>query len=135
MNNKQLECHIETIPTPAGDIHLAFSVTNTGDQVIPLFYFRPFCDFGIKIMQGDEEMPVIQPMYDTGLQPTRISLGAGETTRIATPIHLCFDPDVGPAGSEDPTCWSIRHVPTAVVIEAQVNLGDEALLCRVGYTP
>lgn len=132
---EQLECQIELITTDAGDIHLAFLVRNTGEEKVSFMYFEPFCDFELEVRSGELGLPLIQPLYDTGIRPVRVTLAEGIVKRIETPIYIRFDPDVGPAGGDEPTRWSIRHVPMPVVIEARVRLGDETLFCRVDYSP
>lgn len=135
MSDVVLNCEVEIIPNNQGDIALSFKVNNPSEQIIEIQYFQPFTDFVLKAYSNQSELSVIQPSYDTGIQPTNVTLASGETTRIETPIYLRFDPNVPPSGGDTPTQWTLLHVPTPVLLKFSLQFdGVDVETCEAYFT-
>jgi len=136
MDKATLTCEIEAIPTTDGEITLAFNVRNPGNQPMNVQYFTPFTDFNLTAQAEDGEVQLIQPAYDTGVQPITITIDSGEIVRIDTPIQLRFDPNIDPSGGDVPTQWTLRHVPAPVILRATMHLnGATVKPCEVHFAP
>lgn len=118
-----LTCQIETTPA-GGEIALTFLLANPGNGVVTVDYMEPFLDFELRAFAADREVPIVQPMYDTGIAPATLTIGAGETARLPTPIRLRFGPAPESAEDDVPTVWTLDHAPVAVRLEAHVHLED-----------
>jgi hypothetical protein len=115
-------CDLELIPDATDhEIGLAFLVRNPGDSPLELRYFVPFIGFDLTVTADDGPVQVIQPAYDTGVQPRTESIRGGGAARLETPIKLRFDPQVGPAGGDIPTIWSMRHAPTPITVRVTLR--------------
>jgi hypothetical protein len=136
MTNYQLTCELDLIPRQS-EVGLGFNLQNVADKPITFRYFMPFADFELKAFTDeDQPIPIIQPAYDTGVQPVSVTVAAGETIRIETPIRLQFDPNMAPAGGDDPTLWTLQHAPTPVRLQVTMHLGElEVAPCETRWEP
>jgi hypothetical protein len=136
MNDVMLTCELEALSTFGGEIALSFHLRNPSDHPINIRYFKPFVGFDLSVYADDGQISIVQPAYDTGLQPISITLAAGETTQIDTPIRLRFDPNVKTSGGDVPTLWTLRHLPVPVLLRAIVQLsGATVTPCEVRFSP
>lgn len=135
MNDVTLNCEMETIPTADGAF-IAFNLRNPENKTTTVQYFSPFSDFDLRAIAADGEVPLIQPTYDTGVQPMTLTIPAYESVRIDTPIQLRFDPNIGPSGGDVPTQWTLRCMPAPVLLLVKVRLnGATVLPCEAHFTP
>jgi hypothetical protein len=131
-----LACTLQLVPTGGQEIGLAFELRNSGDRVVTAHSFTPFLDFVLTARADDGEIPIVQPGYDTGQQPIVMTIPAGESNRIATPIRLRFDPDVPPSGGDDPTIWTLQHAAVPVLLRATLSLeGATVSPCEARWVP
>jgi len=136
MKDATLSCEIEVIPTSGSEASLAFNVRNPGSQPLNVQYFTPFTNFNLTAQADDGEVQLIQPAYETGVQPMMLTIAAGETVRIETPIQLRFDPNIDPSGGNVPTQWTLRHVPAPVLLQVTMQLnGANVEPCKVRFVP
>jgi len=133
---ESLACSLHLSPAGAGETGLAFELRNTGDRPVTVQYFRPYVAFDLTARTDGTEIAIVQPAYDTGLQPVTVTIPAGESARIETPIRLRFDPDVPPSGGDVPTRWTLQHDPVPVVLRATPHLeGAPVGLCEARWVP
>jgi hypothetical protein len=136
MENKALHCEIKALAIGAGQITLAFQINNLNYKPVAVRYFTPFAAFELQVFAGGEKVPVVQPAYETGLQPVDAVIPAGGSIMISTPIRLRFDPQVGPSGGNNPLVWSLVHVQAPVLIRAVLHLAGLTLEpCEVPVEP
>jgi hypothetical protein len=128
-----LTCQIETAPAGAGEVGLAFLLHNPGNQSVTVEHMVPFLDFALRAFAGDDEVRIVQPMYDTGITPTTLTIEPGETARLPTPIRLRFGPAPESAADDVPTVWTLDRAPGPVRLEATVDLGGVAVGPCVGH--
>jgi len=130
-------CDLELTPDAANrEIGMAFQVHNPGDSPIELRYFVPFIGFELTVTADDGPVQVVQPMYDTGVQARVVSIPGGGAARVETPIRLRFDPQIGPAGGDIPTIWTMRHAPTPITIRATLRFPNLAIgPCERRFNP
>jgi len=136
MKNYQLMCELDLTPRQ-GEVGLGFKLQNVTDSPITVQYFMPFADFELRAFTDEgQPIPIIQPAYDTGVQPVTVTLAAGETIRLATPIRLQFDPNMAPSGGDDATLWTLQHSPTPVRLQVSMHLGElEIEPCEARWEP
>lgn len=136
MKDSTLACKLEASPINAEKFALSFSVSNSSPQPAAVEYFEPYLDFDLKAYADGGEVQLIQPAYDVGVRPVKATIAPGETLRIETTIRLRFDPDVGPSGGDDPTLWTLRHVPAPVLLRAAMRLGGATVApCETRLVP
>jgi hypothetical protein len=136
MKNTDLKCELDLTPAAGGDITLAFQVQNPTRHSVEIHFFRPFVGFELTVKAADGPIPLIQPAYDVPVQPQTLTLAPGATTRIDTPIHLRFDPQVPPSGGDVPTRWSLAHAPVPIQVQATLQLtGAEVAPCEARFDP
>jgi hypothetical protein len=131
-----LTCQIEAMPAGGGEVALAFLLANPGDGPVTIDYMAPFLDFELRAFAADAEVRIVQPMYDTGITPATLTIGAGEKARLATPIRLRFGPAPESAADDVPTVWTLDRPPSAVRLEATVHLeGVSVGSCQTRLEP
>lgn len=131
-----LACTLQLVPAGGREIGLAFELRNPGARAVTAQYFNPFLDFALTAHADDGEIPIVQPGYDTGQQPIAVTIPAGESIRIETPIRLRFDPDVPPSGGNVPTVWTLQHTPVPVLLRATLSLeGVTVGPCEARWVP
>lgn len=136
VNGAMLTCTLELTPIGPGGTGLAFLVTNPSQAPVEVHYFIPFIEFELSVETGGVQIPLIQPAYDTGVQPVRRVIAQGETIRIETPIKLVFDPDAPPYGGVIPTHWVLKHAPVPVDLTVTLQLGGAvAAPCQAHWDP
>jgi hypothetical protein len=136
MKNYKLMCELDLTPRQS-EAGMGFKLQNIADSPITVQYFMPFADFELRAFTDEgQPIPVIQPAYDTGVQPVSVTLAAGETIRLETPIRLQFDPNMAPSGGDDPTLWTLQHAPTPVRLQVTMQFGDlELAPCETRWEP
>ncbi len=107
-----LTCEIEAAPAGNGEVALAFLLANPGDGSVTVDYMAPFLDFELRVFAADGEVRIVQPIYDTGIAPAALTIGAGETARLPTPIRLRFGPASESAADDVPTVWTLDRAPS-----------------------
>jgi hypothetical protein len=124
MDHPALTCQIEAMPAGSGEFALAFLVANPSNGPVTVDYSTPFLDFELRAFAADGEVRIVQPMYDTGITPTELTIDAGDSARLPTPIRLRYGPAPESAADDAPTVWTLDRAPVAVRLEATVHLGD-----------
>jgi hypothetical protein len=119
-----LTCAIELLPAGGGEFALTFVLANHGDEPVTLEYMEPFLDFELRAFAQDGEVGIVQPIYDTGIAPATLTIAAGESARLPTPIRIRFGPVPESAAGEKPTTWTLDHAPVTVRLEARITLGE-----------
>ncbi len=127
VDQPELTCQIEAAPAGGGEVALAFLLTNPSDGPVTVEHMTPFLDFALRAFAADGEVRIVQPMYDTSIIPTTLTIGAGETARLPTPIRLRFGPAPESAADDVPTVWTLDRAPVAVRLEATVHLADASV--------
>lgn len=104
-----------------GDWSIGFTLQNPTSQPIDATTHEPFASFALEVATDDgKRLELVQPALDVPVQAVPFHLAAHETRRIATPFRLRFDPEVTPAGGDDPFLWSIASARVAVVVSARL---------------
>jgi hypothetical protein len=136
MSEPYLTSAIELTPMVDGAVGLAFRITNASSTPVAVRYFQPLIDVELSVYAAGSPLTLIQPHYDARAQPVALTIEPGQTIRVATPFHLCFDPLAPPSGGNFPTRWSIRHEPAPVTLRALVRLGNIRVEpCETLYDP
>ncbi len=136
MEDHGLACALEATLTADDEVAIAFTLLNHGHKPVEIRHFVPFLDFELTAWIDDSEVPLVQPALEAGLHPVTVTVGPGETVRVATPIRLRYDPHVGPSGGELPTRWTLRHLPAPTLLRASVRIGGATVgPCEVLFDP
>jgi hypothetical protein len=120
-----LECALVLHPLD-GDVSIAFAVRNSTAAPFTFRYLWPFADFELRASAHGEEVTVVVPAFDLGIEKRVATLEPGETIELQTPFRLRFDASVPPSGGDDWRVRSLRSDPVAVTVEAVVQLDGNA---------
>ena len=137
MSNDSLSSELEVAPKEDGEFALTFHLLNQGQNTIGVTYNVPFADFDLRVYAGNkEEVEVVQPAYDSAVQPVTVTIPVGGKVSIETPIRLRFDPQIGPAGGDIPTLWTLYHEPVPVRLKFILYLeGVDVAPCEAYLNP
>lgn len=107
------------ILTPSGDAEygIRFELTNPTPRPIALDIDEPFLQFHVRAAAGGAALAVVQPPLDIPINPTTVTVPAGGTLPLASPVRLRFG-----APSRDGFVWSIAHAPAGVELTFTLDL-------------
>jgi hypothetical protein len=113
-------CRAILTPAGEGSFGLQFELANPAPQASSLRTYRPFLQFQVRAAAGSTELAVVQPVLDLPVEPMTVTVPAGGTTVLATPVRLRFRAGAPP--SDDRFLWSIAHEPRGVRLTFTLQL-------------
>jgi len=110
-------CRAILSPSADAEYGIRFELTNPTARPIALDIDEPFMQFRVRAAADGAALAVAQPALDIPINPTTVTVPAGGTLLLASPVRLRFG-----APSRDGFVWSIAHAPTGVELTFTLEL-------------
>jgi hypothetical protein len=121
--DSQLTCELKVRELGAR-LGLAFALTNRSPGPRTLHYVHPFLQFELRVTADGRALTLTQPDINIPSQPRELSIAAGATAELDTPVTLRFAPDAADAG---PLVWTIESAPTTIELHATLRIEGETI--------
>lgn len=118
--NTPSPCRALLTPAADGELGVRFALSNPTSEPIALDTYQPFLQFRVRATAGGAELPVAQPTLDLPVQPVTLTVPAGGSLELVTPVRLRFQAQG--VASQDRFVWSIAHAPEGVQLTFTLDL-------------
>jgi hypothetical protein len=121
VSNESSACRVTTRSGGNGTHALRFELYNAGDTAVTLQPYEPFLSFTMQARSEGQVVRVHQPSLDIPVRPTTLTVPAGGSVPLETPIRLQFESDAN-AAADDGFIWTLARSAGPVELEFRLEL-------------